>query len=255
MKTFFKIFLKYYLKIIVKAVIIVRRPTIIAVAGSINKNFVKKEVKTRLQELGLSVRANPKNFNTEIGLPLAILYLESGYNEYKKWLPIILKAPAKIFQKNFPQYLVLSLGTSDEGDMKYLLSMVKPQISIITDITQRYKEGFSDMDNLVEEYKTLARKTDANGLLVLNGDNYRIREIGKSSKQRVVYYGFDPPVDIRARKTQKTEKGQELEVELDGNVSQHHIYKFGRHHVYAFMVGLIIKQTLMGHYDQHQKKN
>ncbi|SRR6056297_330804 len=251
MKSFFKIFLKYYLKLITKLVIQIHRPLVIGVAGSTNKNFVKKEVKARLQELGVSARANPKNFNTEIGLPLAILYLESGYNEYRKWLPIILKAPLRIFQKDFPEYLILGLGTSDEGDMEYLLSMIKPQISIITDITQRYKEGFADMDELVREYEILARKTRKNGTLILNADNYRVKKIGENKPQKVIYYGQDQEAQARITDAEKIRTGQILKLDLQGEIKEYQIPKFGQHHIYAFVIGLIIKKVLE---DKHGKQ-
>lgn len=252
MKSFFKIFLKYYLKTITKLVIWIHRPTVIGVAGSTNKNFVKKEIKSRLEELGVAARANPKNFNTEIGLPLVILYLESGYNEYKKWLPIFFKAPLKIFQKNFPKYLILGLGTSDEGDMGYLLSIVKPQISIITDITQRYKEGFSDMDELVREYEILAQKTKRNGTLILNADNYRVKKIGEDKPQQVIYYGYDQEAQARIIRAEKTRTGQILKTDLQGETGEHQISKFGRHHAYAFVIGSIIKKLLENKYGEQK---
>ncbi|MEA2092548.1 MAG: Mur ligase family protein [Patescibacteria group bacterium] len=242
MKFILKIFLKYYLKVITKIVLFIHKPVVVAVAGSTNKSFVKKEVKKKLEEVGFSVRANPKNFNTEIGLPLSILYLPSGYNEYKRWIPAILKAPLKIFQKKFPDFLVLSLGSSDKGDMNYLLSIIKPDISIITNITQRYKEGFSDMNNLVDEYQILAKKTRKEGVLVLNIDNYRVREVGENKKQKILYYGTNKDADIFISKIEKNKKGQKVSIKQQGRKKDYQINKFGEHHAYAFAVGLAMKE-------------
>ncbi len=244
MKSILKTILKYYLKIITKLVLLIRKPVVIAIAGSTNKNFVKQEIKFRLQEMGFKARVNPNNFNTEIGLPLSILFLPSGYNEYRKWLPAILKAPLRIFEKNFPEFLVLSLGTSDEGDMKYLLSIIKPNISIITDITQRYKEGFSDMDNLVKEYEILAKNTDKKGVIILNSDNYRVAGIGDNKKQKIIYYGFNDQADARIVQLKKNEKGQKIRIKCGNQESDHQIYKFGKHHAYAFIVGIAVKEEL-----------
>lgn len=244
MKSFLKIFLKHYLRIITKVILFIHRPTVIAVSGSTNKNFVKKEIKSRLQKNNLNVRANPKNFNTEIGLPLAILNLPSGYNEYKKWIPAIVGAPFKVFQRNFPDFLVLSLGTSDEGDMKYLLSIVKPDISIITDITQRYREGFSDMNNLVKEYKILTKKTKKEGLLIINSDNYRVKSLGEKSKQRTIYFGFNDNADFQIIKAEKNKKGQTIKIKHKEKESTLNISKFGKHHAYAFVIGQIVEDEL-----------
>jgi UDP-N-acetylmuramoyl-tripeptide--D-alanyl-D-alanine ligase len=243
MKSIFKTFLKYYLKVVTKIVLFIHKPVVVAVAGSTNKGFVKKQVKEKLEEAGFSVRANPKNFNTEIGLPLSILYLPSGYNEYKKWIPAIFKAPVKIFQRNFPDFLVLSLGSSDKGDMKYLLSVIKPDISIITDITQRYKEGFSDMDSLVEEYQVLAKKTRKDGVLVLNYDNYRVREVADGKVQKILYYGTEKGSDVLISKIEKNKKGQKITIQQRGKKKDYQINKFGKHHAYAFAVGITVKEV------------
>ncbi len=245
MKTCLKFLLKHYLRLITLMVLFVHRPTVVAIAGSVNKNFVKQEIKSRLERMGLDVRANPKNFNTEIGLPLAILDLPSGYNEYRKWIPVILGAPLKIFQRNFPKFLILSLGTSDEGDMGYLLSMLKPDISIVTDITQRYREGFSDMNNLVEEYHTLTNKTRKKGTLVLNSDNYRVREIAKDNKRKIIYFGFSELTDAMIKEVIKTPKGQKVIIKYKDKEREQEIQRFGKHHAYAFTIGFIVETELI----------
>ncbi len=182
--------LQYYLKYITKLVLFIYRPTIITIAGSTNKTFVKEEIKKVLKKQGLIIRSNPKSFNTEIGLPLAILNLSSGYNSYRLWLPIIFQAAKAIFNKNFPKILVLELGISEPADMKYLLSIIHPKIAVITDITQRYLESFSDMDELVSEYEYLAKKIDKSGLIILNYDNLRVRKLATSTKVKIKFFGL-----------------------------------------------------------------
>lgn len=242
MKTIFKKILATYLKFITKIILFIHKPKIIAVAGSINKTFTKEEIKSILESQGLNARSNPKNFNTEIGLPLSILYLPSGYNSYKNWLPIILKAPLAVFHKNFPEYLVLELGTSDPGDMRYLLSIARPQIAIITDITQRYLESFSDMDELVEEYKYLAQIIPNDGLLILNGDNERIKTVGVAAKCKTIFFGIDNPCQWQGINITKSLDGQRVTIVNEGKKNEHFIKRFGRHHVYALLVGQIIKK-------------
>jgi len=85
MKTFLKQLLKYYLKYITKLVLAIHQPLIIGLTGSTNVIFTRDEIKRQLAQTGLAARSNPKNFNTEIGLPLAILNLPSGYNSYRHY--------------------------------------------------------------------------------------------------------------------------------------------------------------------------
>jgi UDP-N-acetylmuramoyl-tripeptide--D-alanyl-D-alanine ligase len=244
MKPIFKTILQYYLKYITKLVLFIHKPAIIAVSGSTNKTFVKDEIKNILAKKGLSVRANPKNFNTEIGLPLAVLNLPSGYNSYKNWLPIIKESLFCIFKKSFPKYLVLELGVSRKGDMKYLLSIVSPKISVITDITQRYLEGFSGMDDLVDEYKLLVEKTEKDGMAILNFDNIRVKKLASFSKAKVYFFGSNDGADWQAKNIKRSKEGEIFEL-FHGNRSERlEISRFGVHNILASIIGKIIDENL-----------
>ena len=240
MKSILKQLLKYYLKFFTKLVLLIYRPVIIVVAGSINKPFVKDEIKKVLSKRGVRVRANPKNFNTEIGLPLAILDLPSGYNEYHGWLKAIKGAPGRLLVRDFPRYLILSLGTSEPGDMKYLLSIVKPTVAVITDISQRYLESFSDMDELVNEYVYLTQKLPASGLLVLNCDNPRTNSLADKARCPIVSFGLNDAADWRASGITKLPLGQKMLVTHQKESSRLSIDRFGVHHIYSCLAGLII---------------
>jgi len=241
MKSFLKFILKYYLKYLTKYVLMIHRPTIIAIAGSTNKTFVKDEINRRLREAGLTVRSNPRSFNTEIGLPLAILGLPSGFNTYKAWLPILFQAAKTILAVNFPKYLVLELGISDQGDMKHLLSIIEPDIAVITDITQRYLEGFADMDELIGEYQLLAASIKEPGLLVLNNDNLRVSELKSLTRSQVVSFGLEAGADWRAVSINKTIVGQDFKIESATGHQHESIKCYGEHHLYAALAGKIIK--------------
>jgi UDP-N-acetylmuramoyl-tripeptide--D-alanyl-D-alanine ligase len=257
MKYLFKKILQYYLKYLTKLVLFIHRPIIIAIAGSTNKTFVRDAVSEMLKGEGRNVCSNPKSFNTEIGLPLAILNLPSGYSSYKNWLPIILKAPTQIFAANFPKILVLELGASDRGDMKYLLSIISPKIAIITDITQRYIEGFGYMDELVKEYEYLAKKAKKSGLIVLNYDNAMVRSLAKGVKAKIAFFSpvgdnnLDDASLWQAIGCKKEENGQSVKVNHNNIISEHKINRFGEHHIHALLISLIIKDYV----EKEEKKN
>jgi UDP-N-acetylmuramoyl-tripeptide--D-alanyl-D-alanine ligase len=243
MKIVFKTILKYYLKYITKLTLFIHKPVVIAVSGSTNKTFVKDEIKRVLENKGLGVRANPKNFNTEIGLPLAVSNLPSGYNSYKNWLPVIKQSLFCIFQKNFPEYLVLELGVSRKGDMKYLLSIIKPKISVIIDITQRYLESFSGMDDLVWEYKLLVQNTDKDGTVILNADNVRVKSLAEFSKANVEFFGTSEESDWKIGGITRSVKGEKFELSHNSSSSNLEIFRFGLHNIYANIIGIIIDKN------------
>lgn len=249
MKKFFKVILKYYLKYITKLVLFLHHPLIIAISGSTNKTFAKDEIAKTLKKRGINIRSNPKSFNTEIGLPLAILNLPSGYNFYQHWLPIIFKAFLSIFIGNFPKILVLELGVSSPGDMKYLLTIVKPKIAVITEISQRYLESFSDMDELTDEYRYLVNKINRNGVVILNYDNKKIREIAETIRAKTIFFSILNTENqmtnlYQAFEIKKNTAGQSLKMKVNSKISKFNINRYGQHHIYSLLIKEIVSDEL-----------
>jgi len=249
-KIIFKQILKYYLKIITKLVLLINRPLIISVTGSTNEFFSRNEIKRQLEKLNYEIRTNPKNFNTEIGLPLAILNLPSGYSSYKNWLPIILQAFTSLFKSKFPKILILELGIDRPGDMKYLMSLVKPKIAVITDITQRYIESFNDMNELVGEYKNFVEVINKDSYLVLNFDNPRIKKLKEYTKAKIIPFGLKknsmtPNNFWLGELIKRTATGQIINVTDEQETKEYTIDRFGEHHIYALLIGLIVKKIII----------
>lgn len=242
MKKILKVILKFYLKIITKIVLAIHKPEIIVIAGSTNKVFTKNAVEKSLKELGFDVKTGPKNFNTDIGIPLSILSLKSGYNEYKKWIPIIYEAFFSIFKTKFPRYLILTYTTSDAGDMKYLLSIARPKITIITEITKKYIEGFNNINELLDEYRVLCSETSKKGLIVLNSDQKEVRNMKKYAKAKIVLFGQNKTSDFEIKEIKRTTTGEYFKISHNNNIKENVIKKFGEYHVYAFLASEIVKE-------------
>jgi UDP-N-acetylmuramoyl-tripeptide--D-alanyl-D-alanine ligase len=229
------------------------KPKIIAIAGSVNKSFAKEAIKAVLEKNNISVRANPNSFNTEIGLPLAILSLPSGYNSYKDWMPVIYKSLFKIFNTNFPSYLVLELGVAEKGDMKYLLSLISPEIAVITDITKRYLETFKNLPELLAEYEYLIKNIPANGLILVNQDNIISNKLLSTATAPIITYGIDAMSDWQAENIKQLADGQLADIVKQNKSKNYKICRFGRHHIYSLMVGLIIQEYIKK-YERKEEK-
>jgi UDP-N-acetylmuramoyl-tripeptide--D-alanyl-D-alanine ligase len=165
---------------------------------------------------------------------LAILNLPSGYNSYKNWRPAIVGALEAILKTDFPKVLVLELGVSHPGDMKYLMSIIKPDISVITDITQRYLEGFSGMDDLTGEYEMLVGNTKTGGVIVFNGDNPRVRDIMKdASGLKKISFGKSSGVDWRIAEIIRGKTGEAVKIAHGSKMVELETGRFGEHHAYV----------------------
>jgi len=253
MKNIFKSFVQYYLKLLTKFVLWRHKPFIIAVAGTTNKTTVKEYILKFLREKypphrrtsGESeVRGNPRSYNTEIGLPLAILYLESGESSFWKWLKILAQAKWRaIFQSKFPKKLVLELGAEKRGDMQYLLNMVTPSVVVITNIEGSYADAENNLDDIFEEMKLLVKKIPPKGKLILNFDDERVKSLGEFSKAETITYGISEGAMAKAENLKTSVEGQNFDFIFRGEKESVAIKKYGRPNVYAWMIAKIIKGT------------
>ncbi|MCX6763099.1 MAG: Mur ligase family protein [Candidatus Moranbacteria bacterium] len=247
MKKIFRSFIQYYLKLLTKFVLWRHNPFVIAVAGSTNKTVVKEYILKFLREKygEKEVRGNPRSYNTEIGLPLAILYLESGESSFWKWWKILIQAKIKaIFSRGFPSKLVLELGVEKKGDMKYLLEMAHPYWVVVTNIEGSFSDVESNLDDIFEEMKLLVKGLPSKGKLILNFDDERVKNLAEFSKAEVVGYGLSGASDARASNLKTTVQGQTFDFVFRDKEESVEIKKYGRHNVYAWMIAKIIKETM-----------
>ena len=105
----------------------------IAITGSNGKTTTKDLISHTLVKCGNNVSKTKGNFNTSIGVPLTIFSFSND--------------PSQIY--------VLELGANQVGDIDYLSSIVKPDIGIVTNISDAHLEGFGSIGNIQKEKKSI----------------------------------------------------------------------------------------------------
>jgi len=239
---------QFFLKRLAKIYLWRARPHIIVIAGTTGRHWIKETVKETLQEKNFPTRANKKNFNAEIGLPLSILDLPSGDGSFWRWISILWQAIKKAFRFQPPvlkEFLVLEMAIDRPAGMNYLLSIVKPQILILTTVTMIYAENFENLDEIALEYKRLVKALPWNGLAILNFDDERVKNLAESSDKRIISYGFSKEADFQIKNVKKVSDGQELKLQIypSNQIRSVKIDRFGEHHVYAALVKEVIKEN------------
>jgi UDP-N-acetylmuramoyl-tripeptide--D-alanyl-D-alanine ligase len=241
MKKIFKFIIERYLKILTKIIISRHDPIIVAIAGSSNKTFIKDQILEKFND-EKSVRGNPRSFNTEIGLPLAVLFLPSGYSSIFKWVDILLAGTyISFFKRNFPKILVLEMGVQKKGDIKYLLSIVKPRLVVISDISGNFSDNKKIID---EEMARLISSVNKNGRVVLNMDNERVAKLSKYSKAPVIFYGVNKEADVKIMNFKETAEGQLFDLEIEKKIKSQKTELFGMHNVYALVAAQTVSNEI-----------
>ena len=91
------------------------------------------------------VYISPYHYNGEYGLPLTIIGSRSPGKNPLLWIFIFLKALFRLISP-YPRYLVLEYGIDHPGEMDFLLSIVKPDIAILSVVAPNHLEQFGSFE-------------------------------------------------------------------------------------------------------------
>lgn len=189
-----------------EAQIVLKRfqPKIIAITGNAGKTTTKEAVYAVMAR-GLSpqvagkdgagsVRKSEKSYNSELGVPLTILGLESGWGSPWRWLANVVKgARVAAYSPEYPQWLVLEVGADHPGDIRRIAKWLRPDIAVITSIPDVpvHVEFFNSPAALAREKKYLAEYLKHDGILIVNGDDAHTKHILEAHKDHAVSFGFE----------------------------------------------------------------
>lgn len=177
------------------------KPKIVAITGSVGKTSTKDAIFTVLSKFK-TVRKSEKSFNSEIGLPLTILGCPNGWSNPVTWLENIIKGFALIlFQKPYPEYLILEVGVGKPGDIKKNVApWLNPDIVVITRFPDKpvHVEFFESVDKIIEEKSALAFALKKDGVLILNHDDEKVYNIHHKANRKTVSYGMNENATYKA---------------------------------------------------------
>ncbi|MEK7183501.1 MAG: Mur ligase family protein, partial [Patescibacteria group bacterium] len=151
------------------------KPTIVAVTGSVGKTSTRNAIAIALGAK-YRVRTPYKNYNNEIGLPLAVLGEQSPGKNAWEWLKLLVRASKS---QDMPEYLVLEYGVDKQGDMAELVKVARPDIAVITAISPVHVSNYPSLEALVDEKAALGEAVAHEGLVLLNGDDVRVMGMRK----------------------------------------------------------------------------
>ncbi len=191
MKNIFKRIVVYILTLEAKVLLRRHKPTIIAVTGSVGKTSMKDAIYSILKK-NYSARKSEKSFNSDIGVPLAVLGLPNAWNNPFLWLKNIIDGFfSAVFSKEYPKYLVLETGVDRPGDMKKLASWLSPNIVVLTRFPNVpvHVEFFSTPEAVVEEKMNLVKSLHPEGVVIYNNDDEDIQAQIAGVRQQTIGYG------------------------------------------------------------------
>lgn len=197
------------------------KPVVIVVTGSVGKSSTKEAIYSVITPYR-SVRRSMGNFNGELGVPLTILgdyslaqlqviardaqHVSFGSKLFfflrvisSSFLRLLVPRSLIKFFGGYPMVLVLEYAADKPGDIKYLLEIAKPNISVVTAVgdTPVHVEFYDSPDAVLREKGRVIEALAATGMAVLNGDEPRVVELASKTRATPMTFGFDPHCDIR----------------------------------------------------------
>ena len=165
------------LQVLARIILWRKNPRVIAIAGSHGKTVIKRIV-TELLAQRYRVQPNPRSYNTDIGLPLAVLNIEldsvRGWDLARSFARAVWTA---LFNTAAIDILVLEFGTRHQGDMQQLVRTVTPDIAILTTLTPSYSTDVEVLQTLQDEMHVLCLAVGASCHFVIDGDDPLLRDV------------------------------------------------------------------------------
>jgi len=215
---------------------------VIGVTGSVGKTSTKEAIYTVLKSK-FEVQRSQKSFNTPLGMSLAILgEKESGFSSPKAWFGI-LKRSRKLTQKA-PEKMVLEMGADGPGDIKKLIDIAPPHISVVTAVQPVHmNEGqFASLEAIAHEKATLVRHLSSEDIAILNGDDPLVAAMETAATR--ITYGKSERCDLQAVNVEATSSGLNFEVFYKGESAMCQVPLIGAFQIYVCLPAIAVGLSL-----------
>jgi UDP-N-acetylmuramoyl-tripeptide--D-alanyl-D-alanine ligase len=141
--------------------------TVVGITGSVGKTSTKELIAALAARRFRTLRS-PRNWNTEIGIPL-----------------VLANAPADA------EVAVVELAMRGPGQIRELTDVARPQIGVVTNVGESHLDFFPSRDALAEEKAALVDALPPDGVAVLNADDPLVMAMRRRTSARVVTFGWD----------------------------------------------------------------
>lgn len=239
-----------------------KNPTIVAVTGSVGKTSTKDAIYAAIKE-SVPARKSQKSYNSEIGAPLSILGLSTGWDNPVRWLWNLIDGGfTALFVKDYPAVLVLETGVDAPGDMDVLTSWLKPDVVVLTRLPDVpvHVEQFKTPQDVIDEKMKLVHNMKPSGVVIYNHDDPVIGKELKEVRQKCIGYGRFLPTEVNISKDQVFYKNdvpagmsfvvvhndEKMQVKIPGIVGLQHSYGCAAAVAVASHLGVPIKAATTG---------
>ena len=193
----------------------------IGITGSVGKTSTKEFIASVLSQR-YDVHKTAGNFNNELGVPLTLFGLEEHH-----------------------EVAVIEMGISGFGEMTRLSKMVRPDISVITNIGYCHLENLGDRDGVLKAKTEMFAYLSDNGSIILCHDDDKLSTVTEYKGIKPIFYGTGIDDEYRAEKiVEKGLDGTECTLIHGDTRIDVTIPTMGRHHVLNALCAMTVGDKL-----------
>tara|TARA_B100000686_G_scaffold331862_1_gene395939 strand:- start:372 stop:3227 length:2856 start_codon:yes stop_codon:yes gene_type:complete len=164
---------------------------IIGITGSVGKTTLKNLISFALKSYG-SVYHSPKSYNNKFGVPLSLSNL----------------------RKN-TQYGVFEIGMDKKGEINSLSKIVKPEIAVITNISEAHFKNFKTLKDIAKAKAEIIDNVSTEGNIILNKDDSFFSFLSKKSQKKrinVISFSIKKKADVSLLSIKRVKNYYKLKV-------------------------------------------
>ncbi|HEX8390204.1 MAG TPA: UDP-N-acetylmuramoyl-tripeptide--D-alanyl-D-alanine ligase [Candidatus Saccharimonadales bacterium] len=171
------------------------KPLLILVTGSVGKTSTKMAIATVLAE-HYKVRVHEGNHNTHFSVPAAIMGVDYPDNPRSpvQWLNVLKAMKLRIDQPRDVDAIVQELGTDAPGDIAGFTRYLKPDVAVVTAVSEEHMEFFGTLEAVAKEELSIAKSAK---LLVVGRDDVAESFAGYADISNVDTYGLSEKAEYR----------------------------------------------------------
>ncbi|MBU2025811.1 MAG: UDP-N-acetylmuramoyl-tripeptide--D-alanyl-D-alanine ligase [Patescibacteria group bacterium] len=191
MKKFFKKIIEIFIGHFAKRIIKRSETLVVGVTGSVGKTSTKDAIHTVLSSK-FNASKSWGNFNSELGLPLAVAGYKESDTSAGFWFGVLLRmfSLAYLHKEEVNDILVLEMGADFPGDIEKLVKIAPPDIGVVTNVSISHLEKFGRLTRIVSEKKKLPEAVHERGFSVLCGDDKKVMSMAKKVKSEIITFGL-----------------------------------------------------------------
>ncbi len=194
---------------------------IIAITGSCGKTSLKELMGNSLNKISKTT-ISPKSYNNKYGVPLSLFNINQN-----------------------DDYGVLEIGMDKKGQIDELSKIIKPDISVITNINYAHAKNFKNIRQIALAKAEIIDNTKNDGHVVLNADDAFFnlhKQIANKKKIKVLSFGIkNQNADIKLNNIIKIKNKYNIFIKINKFKINFIISNNFPNHIYNILAALTVK--------------